>query len=119
MAKKYYESFNNLNSSYKNILFTHLKKRGFYNLEILFKWKEIVGEDLSALYIPHSVKQSYSKKNSADDNQKPNAQILYVVPKNGKDFYKFAYYKSQFMERLSFFFGVSPFKDIKCNPLEE
>ena len=131
MTKRYNEPFYIAESGYRSLLSNLLQKRGFYNQEILFKWNKIVGSDLSNLYIPHSIKYVKSTKSKKQEinfdsvdgvmiNQKANVnqklnQILVLRPKNNKDFYKFTYYKADFLNKIEFFFGQKMFHDIVCN----
>jgi hypothetical protein len=133
MTRQYNEPFNNLTQSYRGILYEVLKKRGFSNQELIFKWTQIVGTDLAELYIPYCVKyvkssaksstKKISKRNTKDAQLTDRDQnqgyqgydmVLYLVPKNGKDFYKFSYYKSQIADKITFFFGKAEFSNILC-----
>ena len=119
MTKQYKEPFAELKFGYKYVLSEILRKRGFYNQEIIFKWNTIVGEDIASLYIPHSIKlvkkrKLQDKTSNSNYDEKVSEQVLYLTPKNGKDFYKFAYYKSNFMERINFFFGKKIYSNIVC-----
>jgi|GEM_PF-3584789 len=126
MSKKYYEPFKDCTGGYRSVLYEILKKRGFYNQEIVFKWKQIVGEDLANLYIPHSIKYKHPAKKRgleaeffAENAEAKKQQTLYLYPKNGRDFYKFAYYKLQIVQKIEVFFSANPFTNIVCSKRDD
>ncbi len=115
MTIKYRESFYRASKSIPTNIYHDLEKRGFYNLEIIFKWKEIVGIELASKFIPHSVKyKPIPRPRYSLENEKTFLLVLFVTILDESMYYKFDYIKTDIINRINLYFGRKVYDEADC-----
>tara|TARA_Y100000590_G_scaffold436101_1_gene556272 strand:+ start:430 stop:906 length:477 start_codon:yes stop_codon:yes gene_type:complete len=79
-----------------------LKKSGYNYSEIISKWKELVGEEISNCSYPKSIKMSGNNKDG----------ILIIAVKRGNEI-TLEYSKNEIMDKINSYFGYQLIKEIK------
>ena len=79
-----------------------LKKSGYNYSEIISKWKELVGEEISNCSYPKSIKMG---KNNKDG-------ILIIAVKRGDEI-TLEYSKNEIIDKINSYFGYQLIKEIK------
>lgn len=109
---KYYHTFSIGECLLSNIDY-ECKKRNFYNISLLSRWNEIIGE-LAQKMSPMKIAFSGVKDNVIQ-------KTLYCITQDRMFATEFTFYKKDILEKLNVYFGNEKtiFKDIKLKVANE
>ena len=115
MTIRYRETFNRASKSIPYSICSVLEKRGFTNLEVIFKWKDIVGPEIAAILIPHSVRyKPITRPRYSLETDKTFILVLTLSVLDKSLYYKFDYIKSDVLKQINLYFGRKMFDELAC-----
>lgn len=79
----------------------HFRSKGFFDIRLVVRWNEIVGDDIAARFSPKMIKKVKNKK------------TLFLESKSLEDLADILYYKSGIINRINHFLGSGSIEDIK------